>query len=279
MAARLAKVPLSADGRRLPRHLSRLISPIRTCRMRGPALALRRDLWDNHEFLLAGVAKHPAGRRTGRTPGTESIKVAANQACVRILCPRASLRRQDQLGCSSDRQPSRMCGSSNGIRTASASSPTIVAAINSPHRLSLLRYGRHLDLIITDQHSYLQCRSLRRPGCRQLLGPEFPGMFPEDAAQILDGGRSPSTAATRRTKFHSTARTLQEPADGPPPRNDPRRHPENLVQGPAAQIDRDLEDLGQFRRRPGLAQRPAEPSRAGLTKENAWPEDHLCFDE
>ena len=75
------------------------------------------------------------------------------------------------------------------MRTGSGSSPTIVAAINSLIGYRAFRYGRHLDLIITDQHSYRSADPFDDKAVGA-FGPEFTGMFPEDAAQILDGGRA-----------------------------------------------------------------------------------------
>jgi alkaline phosphatase D len=68
--------------------------------------------------------------------------------------------------------------------------PNNLIAINSLKGYRALRYGRHLDLIITDQHSYRSADPFSDPSFGKLGGDEFIGMFPEDAFQALDGGRA-----------------------------------------------------------------------------------------
>jgi alkaline phosphatase D len=68
--------------------------------------------------------------------------------------------------------------------------PNNLTAIRSLTGYRALRYGRHLDLIITDQHSYRSKDPTDHPDLDKLAGPEFLGMFPEDAMQALDGGRA-----------------------------------------------------------------------------------------
>ena len=68
--------------------------------------------------------------------------------------------------------------------------PNNLAAINSLKAYRALRYGRHLDLIITDLHSYRSANPFSDPSLEKLGGDEFTGMFPESLMQILDGGRA-----------------------------------------------------------------------------------------
>ncbi len=67
--------------------------------------------------------------------------------------------------------------------------PNNLTAINSLKAYRALRYGQHLDMIITDQHSYRSADPFSDPSLGKLGGDEFMGMFPESAMQILDGGR------------------------------------------------------------------------------------------
>ena len=97
------QVPLSADGRRLPRRLSRLSRRSGPAGCEGP-LAVRGDVGQSR-ILLAGVAKHPEGRRT-RTPGTEHqgrrqpglvrISARARRSAERIA---RGVRTADGQGC------------------------------------------------------------------------------------------------------------------------------------------------------------------------------------
>src|SRR5207248_1166108 len=68
--------------------------------------------------------------------------------------------------------------------------PNNLAAINSLKGYRALRFGRHVDLLITDQHSY----RAQDPGDRKegadLGSKDFPQMVPEELMQALDGGRA-----------------------------------------------------------------------------------------
>jgi len=68
--------------------------------------------------------------------------------------------------------------------------PNNLTAINSLKGYRSFRYGRHLDVIITDQHSYRSADPFSDPSLDKLGGGEFNGMFPESGMQILDGGRA-----------------------------------------------------------------------------------------
>ena len=68
--------------------------------------------------------------------------------------------------------------------------PNNLTAINSLKGYRALRYGKHLDLIITDQHSYRSADCFSDPSLEKLGGNEFIGMAPEPLMQILDGGRT-----------------------------------------------------------------------------------------
>ena len=71
-----------------------------------------------------------------------------------------------------------------------AMEPNNLTAINSLKAYRALRYGKHLDLIITDQHSYRSADPFSDPSLGKLGGDEFTGMFPESVMQVLDGGRA-----------------------------------------------------------------------------------------
>src|SRR5215468_8328477 len=66
----------------------------------------------------------------------------------------------------------------------------LLTAINSLKGYRTLRYGRCLDLIITDQHSYRNADPFSDPSLEKLGGDEYIGMFPESGMRILDGGRA-----------------------------------------------------------------------------------------
>jgi alkaline phosphatase D len=175
-------IPLTVDGYRAV-YKGYLRDPdLQDARARWPFVAM----WDNHEFSWQGwqsIVKAGAFEQPG-----QSVKVAANQAWfeympARVAAPSGSLERFDPPAVKNvpiDKFDA------NGLGTE----PNNLIAINSLKAYRALRYGRHLDLIITDQHSYRGGDPFSDPSLGNLGGNEFLGMFPEDAMQVLDGGRA-----------------------------------------------------------------------------------------
>ena len=68
--------------------------------------------------------------------------------------------------------------------------PNNLKAINSLIAYRSLRYGRHLDLILTDQHSFCGDDPTDAEGVDKIYDPAFNGMFSEPAMIALDAGRT-----------------------------------------------------------------------------------------
>jgi alkaline phosphatase D len=144
-------------------------------------------MWDNHEFSWQGwqsVLKAGSEARPGQT-----VKVAANQAWfeyqpARVAKPSGlSLETFDPPAVKDvkiERYDADGLGDEPNNRTA----------IDSLTAYRALRYGRHLDLILTDQHSYRSPDPTGAPELDKLGGQEFPSMFPEELVEILDAGRA-----------------------------------------------------------------------------------------
>ena len=64
------------------------------------------------------------------------------------------------------------------------------AAVGSMTAYRAMRYGRHVDLILTDHHSYAMEDPTGRPGAEGLSSRDFPFLFPENALAVLDSGRA-----------------------------------------------------------------------------------------
>jgi len=174
-------IPLTVDGYRAV-YKGYLTDPdLQDARARWPFVVI----WDNHEFSWQGwqsIVK--AGRF--EQPG-QSVKVAANQAWfeyipARVTRPGGSLERFDAPAVKN--VPIKEFDS-NGLGVE----PNNLAAINSLKAYRTLRYGKNLDLIITDHYSYKSANPFNDPSLGELGGDEFIGMFPESLMQILDGGR------------------------------------------------------------------------------------------
>ena len=68
--------------------------------------------------------------------------------------------------------------------------PNNLTAIRSLIAYRALRYGKHLDLIITDQHSFCGDDPTDSEGVDKIYDPKFNGMFSEEAMIALDAGRA-----------------------------------------------------------------------------------------
>jgi alkaline phosphatase D len=174
-------IPLTVDGYRAV-YRGYLHDPdLQDARARWPFVCM----WDNHEFSWQGwqsIVKAGAFERPG-----QSVKIAANQAWfeyipARVAAPSGSL---EQFGPPAvEDVPIERFGE-DGL----GDEPNNLIAIRSLTAYRALRYGRHLDLIITDQHSFRGPGPFSDPELDKLGGDEFLGMFPEDVMEVLDGGR------------------------------------------------------------------------------------------
>ena len=66
--------------------------------------------------------------------------------------------------------------------------PNNHAAIGSMTAYRALRYGRHVELILTDLHSYAMQDPTARPEAHALDLPDFPFLMPQEVMAALDGG-------------------------------------------------------------------------------------------
>src|SRR5262249_40770820 len=176
-------IPLTVEGYRAV-YKGYLADPdLQDARARWPFVAM----WDNHEFSWQGwqsIVKGGGG--SFERPG-QSIKVAANQAWfeyipARVAAPSGSLERFDPPPVKD--VPIKEFDD-NGLGTE----PNNLTAINSLKAYRALRYGRHLDMIITDPHTYRSADPFSDPSLEKLGGDEFIDMSPETLMQALDGGR------------------------------------------------------------------------------------------
>ena len=175
-------IPLTLEGYRAI-YKGYLADPdLQDARARWPFVAM----WDNHEFSWQGwqsIVKAGSFEQPG-----QSVKVAANQAWfeylpARIAPPGGSLERFDPPAVK-DVPIKEFDSDGLGIE------PNNLTAINSLKGYRTLRYGRCLDLIITDQHSYRNADPFSDPSLEKLGGDEFIDMFPESGMRVLDGGRA-----------------------------------------------------------------------------------------
>jgi alkaline phosphatase D len=159
---------------------------IQDARARWPFVCM----WDNHEFSWLGWQSLQIFQ--GNTRPAQTRKVAANQAFFEF-------------------QPARMARP-NGSSLEKFNGPKVVdtpvtsfddhglgreannlAAIGSLTGYRSLRWGRNVELIITDQRSYRSEEPTGMKEAKSLLDDDFPEMMSQEAMEIIDAGRTYAT--------------------------------------------------------------------------------------
>jgi alkaline phosphatase D len=145
------------------------------------------NMWDNHEFSWLGWQGMQIFE--GVTRPAQTRKVAANQAFFEYQPARMA----KPSGPSLDRfDPPRVVDTpvtrfdEHGL----GQEPNNLAAIGSLTGYRALRWGRNVELIVTDQRTYRSEEPLGRPEAKALSSDDFPEWIPEEAMQILDAGRT-----------------------------------------------------------------------------------------
>ena len=191
--------PLTLDGYRVI-YKGYLADPdLQDARARWPFV----NIWDNHEFSWQG--RQSIQQAGGDPQPGQTIKVAANQAWfeyipARVKPPSGSL---DAFGTVPVKNVAIDKWDANGLGLE----PNNLAAIRSLIAYRTLRYGKHLDLIITDQHSFFGEDPTDAQGVGDIYDPKFAGMFSEEAMIALDygaaynGGNPPAELHFRDVKI------------------------------------------------------------------------------
>jgi alkaline phosphatase D len=176
-------VPDSLEDYRAAYHAYLQDPDLQDARARFPFVCI----WDNHEFSWNGWQSIQEFAGTEGWVPAQTLKVAANQAWfeyqpARVLPPSAKL---DTFNAPHVVDTLVKDFDDTGLGTE----PNNLAAINSLIIYRALRWGKHIDLIVTDQRSY---RS-RDPGNHDEITPLFEGdklgFVPEELWAQLDAGR------------------------------------------------------------------------------------------
>ncbi len=155
---------------------------LQDARARWPFVAM----WDNHEFSWLGWQS--LLKLGGKTRPAQTRKVAANQAWFEYQPAR--IKRSTGKGLERF-DPPRVVDTPITRFDAQGlgQEPNNLAAIASLTGYRALRWGRNVDLIITDQHSYRSEEPTDRPEAAHLSSDDFPNFIPQEAQEILDAGR------------------------------------------------------------------------------------------
>ena len=142
-------------------------------------------MWDNHEFSwigwqsfqMFGGVNHPRQTR----------KVAANQAFFEYQPARLLKSSGPSLV---QFNPPRVADvpvthfDKNGL----GEEPNNLEAIHSLRGYRRMRWGRNVELVITDQRSYRSEEPTYRPEARAFISDDFPGFMPQEVLEALDAG-------------------------------------------------------------------------------------------
>jgi alkaline phosphatase D len=176
-------IPTSVDDYRAV-YKAYLHDPdLQDARARWPFVAI----WDNHEFSWLGWQS--IQEFNGQERPAQTRKIAANQAWfeyqpARVRKPgNPTLERFDPPQVS-DAPIERF--DDEGLGTE----PNNLSAIESLIGYRALRFGKHVELILTDQHSYRSREPTNRREAKAFTSDDFPQLMPEEVMRILDGGRA-----------------------------------------------------------------------------------------
>jgi alkaline phosphatase D len=198
------------------------------------------NMWDNHEFSWLGW--QTLQKFEGKTRPAQTRKVAANQAFfeyqpARMARPGAhSLERFD---------PPHVVDApiTHFDEHGMGQEPNNLAALASLKGYRALRWGRNVELIVTDQRSYRSEEPMDRPEAKPLSSDDFPEMVLEEAMEILDAGRTYNHGqppASIRFGNVEIEKFFQRSACS----EHSRSGTEGMVFGSLAPIQGHLEDLG-----------------------------------
>jgi len=174
--------PLTLEGYRVV-YKGYLADPdLQDARARWPFVCM----WDNHEFSWQG---RQSIQQAGGPPNPgQTIKVAANQAWfefipARVSPPSGSLA---EFGKVSVENVKIDKFDENGLGLE----PNNLAAIRSLIGYRKFGYGKHLDILITDQHSFCGDDPSDAEPVGKIYDPSFGGYFSEEIMIALDTGRT-----------------------------------------------------------------------------------------
>jgi alkaline phosphatase D len=156
---------------------------LQDARARWPFVAI----WDNHEFSWLGWQGFE--KFDGTTRPAQRRKVAANQAWFEYQPAR--IRKPGVASLDHFNAPRVVDAAvSHFDDHGMGQEPNNLAALASLTGYRVQRWGRHVELIITDQRSYRSADPVDRPEARAFVSADFPELIPEEIVEILDAGRS-----------------------------------------------------------------------------------------
>ena len=175
-------VPTTIDGYRMIYRANIDDPDVQDARARFPFVCIG----DNHEFSWQGWQSFI--KYEGGAEPAQKLRVAANQAWWEYI-------------------PSRVRKASGGDLAAFAApvvedvaipqldanglgaEPNNLTAIGSMTAYRAVQYGRHVEVILTDFHSYAMEDPTTRSEANVFETADFPELFPQEALEVLEAGR------------------------------------------------------------------------------------------
>jgi len=144
-------------------------------------------MWDNHEFSWLGWQSLQIFQ--GVTRPAQTRKVAANQAFFEYQPARifkSSGPSLEQFGPPHVVDAPVIHFDEHGL----GQEPNNLTALASLRGYRALRWGRNMELIITDQRSYRSGEPTQMKEAQALQSEDFPEIMPQEAMEILDAGKA-----------------------------------------------------------------------------------------
>ena len=201
-------LPLTVEGYRAI-YKGYLHDPdLQDARARWPFVCM----WDNHEFSWQG--RQSIVQAGGEPQPGQTVKIAANQAWFEYIPARVNTASGSlaEFGSVSVKNVKVDKWDANGLGVE----PNNLAAIRSLIAYRALRYGKHLDLLITDQHSFCGDDPTDAEGVGDIYDPAFNGMFSEEAMIALDAGHAANGGKPPAQLHFRDARIANPRKDRPP---------------------------------------------------------------
>jgi alkaline phosphatase D len=176
-------VPTTLDGYRMVYRAHINDRDIQDARAHFPFVCIG----DNHEFSWQGWQSFI--KYDGKAEPAQKLRVAANQAWWEYIPSR--VRKSSGTDATQFSPPTV---NNSAIDTFDASGLGVeqnnLTAIGSMTAYRSLGYGRHVELILTDFHSYTMEDPTTRSEADAFDLPNFPMFFPQEALEILEAGHA-----------------------------------------------------------------------------------------
>lgn len=170
-------------------------------------------IWDNHEFSMSGW--QTIATFNGKSRPVQTRKVAANQAWfeyqpARILKSSGPSLEQFDPPVVRDEPITRFDAHGFGDE------PNSRLAIGSLTGYRALSWGPHVELMLTDQHSYRSEDPLGRPEAKSFSSEEFPVLYPQEVLEVLDAGRAYAAGRPPKSISFGDRKVPNFRREGPP---------------------------------------------------------------